>query len=115
MYEQNSDVPVDQIVSKLDLGCDLETADIKQLLVHNRTLESYGDLEQYREEIDAAITESTGHAAYVEILREFEESGIIDEIRLDLVDPSLEPDGFERLGVNHGVAYNHTKVGEKSD
>lgn len=114
MYEEDSEIPVNQIVSNLHLGDGLETADIKQLLKHNRRFENYEDLDEYQKEIDAAITESTGHAAYVEILREFKESRIIGEMRLDLVDPSLEPEGFERIGFDYGVAYTHTRIGEKA-
>jgi hypothetical protein len=111
MHEEDSDIFADQIVSNLHLGDGMKTADIKQLLKHNRNFGSYGDLEEYRKEIDAAITEEKGHSTYVEILREFEESGIITEVRADLVDPSLEPKGFERIRAEGRVMYEVKRVG----
>ncbi|WP_459192968.1 hypothetical protein [Halosimplex sp. J119] len=103
---------IEDIISKLESGVRLATDDVIFIFGHVPSLSDYGELEQYRNEIDYAIPSGVGHGAYVEILRRLEKVGVIDELRPDLVDPSLHPDGFERIEGNGEIRYRGVTVGE---
>lgn len=102
------------ISAKLDSGVDLDVGDVTFLLAYVPCHTDYRDLEVYRDEIEEAITGELGHAVYSSIVHEFESAGAIEEIRHDLIDPSLDPDGFERVEWNDRVRYPPINVGEKA-
>lgn len=102
------------ITKKLEIGDSLNADDVTFILGYVPTTSDYGELEVYRDEIDDAITGEVGHAAYVKILQEFETVGIIDGLRVDLVDPSLDPDGFERIEVGDKTRYRGVMIEKKA-
>ncbi|WP_255190942.1 hypothetical protein [Natronobeatus ordinarius] len=105
---------VGEIITKLETNERLNADDVTFILGYVPTIRDYEELEAYRDEIDDAITDGVGHAAYVKILQEFETTGAIDELRSDLVDPSLDPNGFERIEVNDKIRYMGVMIGEKA-
>ena len=70
----------------------------------------YHDLEPYRGDIDDAISGELGHEVYVSVLEVFERAGVIDELRPDLVDPALNPEGFTQRETSTGTYYSSRYV-----
>ncbi|QCJ48422.1 MULTISPECIES: hypothetical protein [Haloprofundus] len=100
------------ITAKLEAGVDLDSGDVKFVLGYIPSLMEYGELEAYRDNIDEAVTSEVGHAVYASILRDFETMGVINELRRDLIDPSLDPDGFERVETSDRTRYRGIRIGE---
>ncbi|ELZ10738.1 hypothetical protein C479_08003 [Halovivax asiaticus JCM 14624] len=105
---------VSEITTKLEADETLDADDVTFLSGYVSTIRDYRALDGYRDEIDDAITGGIGHAAYVKILQEFEATGVLDELRSDLIDPSLDPNGFERVEVNGTIHYRSVMIGEQA-
>lgn len=101
-----------EIQAKLDSDDELDVSDVEFLLTYSQYDETH--LNQYRERITERITESVGHAVYTSILGDFEEAGVIDEWRPDLIDPSIDPTGFETVELNDRTRYRHRTVGTEA-
>jgi hypothetical protein len=107
--EDASPVSPSSIEAKLEADATLGVDDIRFLLSYVDRYE-YHELEPYEDDIDDAISGELGHEVYVSILEEFERAGVIDELRLDLVDPALDPEGFTRREMSTGTYYSHRYV-----
>lgn len=107
--EDASPPNVSTIRSKLESGAALNVNDIRFLL---RYVERYDfhELEPHRDDIDDAISGELGHEVYVSILEEFDRAGVIDELRPDLVDPALDPEGFTRREMSTGTYYSNRVI-----
>ena len=103
--EEASPVDRSAIEAKLESGTTLSVADVRSLLRYVDRYE-YRELEPYRDDIDDAISGDLGHEVYVSILEEFERAGVIDELRPDLVDPALDPEGFTRREIGTETYYS---------
>jgi hypothetical protein len=88
----------------LESGVPLGVDDIKFLLRYVER-DNYHELEPHRDDIDDAISGELGHEVYVSVIEEFEQAGVIDELRPDLVDPALDPEGFTRREMSTGTYY----------
>jgi hypothetical protein len=91
-----------RIKTKVKSGAALSVDDVKILLRYVERYD-YRELEPYRDDIDDSISGELGHEIYVSILEEFEQAGVFDELRPDLVDPALDPEGFTRREMNTGA------------
>jgi hypothetical protein len=110
MYgEEDSRQQLDTVTTKLETSQKLDADDLKFVLRYVRG--GYGELEEYRGEIDDSITAEVGNATYISILQEFENAGVIEELRPDLVDPSVDPEGFEPAVGSSWKSYNSIRVG----
>jgi hypothetical protein len=105
---------VEGVLSKLEAGVRLDPDDIIFILFHKAAILDYGNWQEYRDDIDDEITSGMGHGAYVELIRRLKNAGVIDEIRQDLINPILHPNGFERIEGNGRTHYSHIKIGEEA-
>lgn len=83
---------VEDVIENLEAGVALDVADVKFILSFMDWRSDNAPLDEYKEAIDEAISGDLGQAVYRSILQEFEREGVVDELRDDLIDPSLEAD-----------------------
>ncbi|PSP76898.1 hypothetical protein BRC81_11130 [Halobacteriales archaeon QS_1_68_20] len=108
----DADRRAEELMAKLDADQPLDAADVQFALAYLDPSRDEDGLADYQQEIDEAITADLGHEVYRTILREFEAAGVIDELRRDLVDPSLDPEGFEKVELDDRDYYRTIRVGE---
>lgn len=114
----NDETDIDGLTSefrrKLDSDAALSVADVEFLLARLRHDRNDEQLTRFRDRVDERLTGALGHAVYTSILERFLEAGVIDEVRADLTDPSIDPEGFEKIELDDRTRYRLRTVGDEA-
>lgn len=106
MYRRQNSVPtVEEITSRLQDDEQLTVPDCKAVLLHIDSTVDYGPLADWKDDLNEELSPGLGHAAYLTLLADLRDARILDGLRRDLIDPSVDPNGFERVPDSDPLRY----------